>query len=55
MKLLLLFLAVATFALSASQTTFAAFLKADKATHVRVMSEEEECPPDPPDPIDDPE
>ena len=54
MKLLLLFLMAATFALT-SQTTFAMFLKADKATHVRVMSEEDECPPDPPDPIDDPE
>ncbi len=54
MKLLLLFLMAATFALT-SQTTFAALLKADKTTHVRVMSEEEECPPDPPDPIDDPE
>ena len=55
MKLLLLFLMAATFALSASQTTFAAFLKADKNPHVRVMSEDEECPPDPPDPPDIPE
>jgi len=53
--LLLFFLAVVAFTLSTSQTTFAALLKADKTTHVRVMSEEDECPPDPPEPPDIPE
>ena len=54
MKLLLLFLMTATFAFT-SQTTFAAFLKADKTPHVRVMSEDDEYPPEPPNPPDNPE
>jgi len=56
MKLLLLFLMVATFTLSASQTAFAAFYRgADKNPPIRVMSEDDECPPEPPDPPDNPE
>jgi len=55
MKLLLLFLMVATFTLTVSQTAFAAFYPSDKNPPVRVMSEDDECPPEPPDPPDNPE
>ena len=46
MKLLLLFLMAATFALT-SQTTFATFLKAsDKSASIRVMNEKDGCDDD---------